>query len=470
MIIALRRVHVALIAIPLFALIAGVLVVRSSRMAEVAVIAPIAAVVLAHFRGRLTWVSVVTALGGSMILGYGFVNIAVTSNPPVPLVDLLLVLSFASLALSGVKWPEPRQPFVLVGVLFGYATLRLFFDEPTWHSAAFRDYTTYVEMSSLFVGYWTLQLVGLRRWIKALTWISGLTVAYGLLTIDGSLFNHVNVTVGLQKRVLLLGHLSGVSSVSAFFFFVLLRRPSFTSAALAAAAIPPLFTLQSRGLYLALPLALVVVVAVRAFQPQRGGMRFAKALAVGAVASALVLAVHPTGRFGGASASLIKDQLLTLVGKNGVGSGSIGTRKHWFTEVNQRVSAHGDAIVYGLGLGPDLANGFTGSRDAPLVRKPHDDYLEMYGRLGLPALMVFVFAIGAALARINAGRRRARDPVARDYLVWSLANSIIYLFIAGTQPLLAYPFGTIPLFGIMGAALAVAAGKGADDAPETAAA
>ena len=37
-----------------------------------------------------------------------------------------------------------------------------------------------------------------------------------------------------------------------------------------------------------------------------------------------------------------------------------------------------------------------------------------------------------------------------------LANSVVYLFISATQPLLAYPYGTIPLFGILGAGLALA--------------
>ena len=109
-----------------------------------------------------------------------------------------------------------------------------------------------------------------------------------------------------------------------------------------------------------------------------------------------------------------------------------------------------------------LTSGFSSYNDPILVRKPHDDYLEIYARLGLPSLLAFLSLLGTALWSIC---RRSRLDVAsreRHFLVWVLANSFIYLFIAGTQPLLAYPFGTIPLFAALGAGLALSGRRSAE--------
>ena len=87
----------------------------------------------------------------------------------------------------------------------------------------------------------------------------------------------------------------------------------------------------------------------------------------------------------------------------------------------------------------------------------------MFARLGLIGLGIFVLLIGAALKALIHGSRRSAAPRERFFQQWVLANSFIYLFIAGTQPLLAYPYGTIPLFGILGAGLA-SLGRASKDA------
>ena len=50
----------------------------------------------------------------------------------------------------------------------------------------------------------------------------------------------------------------------------------------------------------------------------------------------------------------------------------------------------------------------------------------------------------------------ARSDATSDFLWWVVATTIVYAFIAATQPLLAYAYGTIPLFLLLGAALALA--------------
>jgi hypothetical protein len=449
--------HPALGALALFVpvtMLVGLLAVRSPQTAAIAAVAPLLAVIVSRLHGRLSWTALVIALGGSMILGYGFVNVPALTHPPIPLVDVFLCVAFIGWGASARSWPEPRLPFHLAGVLFAWATVRLCIDAPTWGGYAFRDYATYVEFSALFVGYWAIQRVGLERWLKTLSWTFRALVVYGLLTFVPGIFSTFNFTVGLNGPTLLFGSLTGLGSIAAFFFFALCERPTLNTALFAAAALPPLFKLQSRGLYLALILAFVVVGAARFLRPRGSSTRFGAIAGFAVAAAVLVLALHPTGRFGGASVSLITKQMSTLVGGSGPGAGTITTRKEWFTDVSRRVAADPGAVVYGFGLGPDLTNGF--GQEGRLTRKPHDDYLEMYARLGAPSLLLFVLLLGSSLRWVARGRRQASDPKEREFLVWVLANSAIYLLVAATQPLLAYPFGTIPLFAVLGAGLAVA--------------
>ena len=330
--------------------------------------------------------------------------------------------------------------------------MRLAVDVGTWGSYAFRDYTTYVEISALFVGYWLMERVGLDRWIRAISWISVVVVAYGLMKFSTGAFSTFNVVVGIQRPVALLGYVTGVASISAFFFIAMVRPFGSRSLFVAALAVAPLFVLQSRGLYLALPLTALLLALLQARTP--GMRRIAAAAAVAVVVAAVVLAVQPSGRFGSTSPALIRTQLLTLVGGKGVGEGSLNARTEWFSETTNRVTSHPGALVYGLGLGPDLAGGFSAD-SVLLVRKPHDDFLEVFARLGLPGLCAFVLLIGTAMRDVAIGSRRSATVRERIFQQWVLANSVIYLFISATQPLLAYPYGTIPLFGVLGAGLAV---------------
>lgn len=437
------------------ALAFGVVGARSVPLALGCATLFVLALAVPWLRGRATWAAFVVALAGVSVLGYGFANVPVPSVA-IPAVDVLLVATFAGLVVTGVRRPTPRLPFVAASALFCWASVRLVVDVPTWGSFALRDYTTYVELCALFAGYWLMERVGLERWLRALTWIFVVVTAYGLLQFYRPLFVTYNVLVGVQRPVPLLGFASGVASVSAFFYFGLFRPFGRRSLVLAAIAIAPLFLFQSRGLYLALPLAVALLTL------QRGRTsavrRLGAAAAIAAVAAAIVLTVQPAGRFGSTSPALLREQLLTLTGGAGVGDGSLNARTEWFSETLARVDAHPGALVVGLGLGPDLANGFS-ANGAILVRKPHDDFLEAFARLGLIGLSLVVLLLASALTTLIQGGRRLSTERERLFVQWVLANSVIYLFIAGTQPLLAYPYGTIPLFGILGAGLAVCAGR-----------
>lgn len=442
----------------------GAVQARSTTLALVLAATPAAAFVAFRLRGRMTWTAFLVALGGSMVLGYGFVNVRAAPSLPVPLVDVLLVGAFAALVLNGARWPVPRAPFVLAAMLFAWASARLLVDLPTWGTLAFRDYSTYVELSALFVGYWLMVRVGLERWIRAYAWLFVAVVVYGLVLMSGQFFTTVNFTVGVQKSVPLLGYITGVASVSAFFFFALLRPFGRLSPVLAALAIPPVFVFQSRGLYLAFPITIICLALVEAGTRSPRMRRLSAATALAVLAAGILLTIQPTGRFGNTTPSLVREQLSTLIGGGGVGSGSLNARTEWFTETIDQVRSDPGGLAFGLGLGPDLASGFSAD-GVVLVRKPHDDYLEIFARLGVGGIVIYLLLLLAALRPIVAGTRYAVRPGERAFYSWILANTIVYLFISATQPLLAYPFGTLPLFATLGLGLALAGPRAGTGAP-----
>jgi O-antigen ligase len=109
--------------------------------------------------------------------------------------------------------------------------------------------------------------------------------------------------------------------------------------------------------------------------------------------------------------------------------------------------------LVGVGLGPDLIRSVPGTNSQ--LRKPHNDYLEVFARLGVPALIAFVGMLFTATFGVLRAARRARGEAA-GLLWWIFAVVVVFLLIAATQPLLAFPYGTIPLFTLLGAGLALA--------------
>jgi O-antigen ligase len=94
-----------------------------------------------------------------------------------------------------------------------------------------------------------------------------------------------------------------------------------------------------------------------------------------------------------------------------------------------------------------------------MVRKPHDDYLEVFARTGIVGLALFLWILIAALTPVVRRVRRGDGAEAR-FCVWILAASCVYLLIAATQPLLAFPYGTVPLFTLLGMGIAAAERSG----------
>lgn len=414
----------------------------------------------ASWRGsKFWWDLLLAALGGNLILGYGFANLGIPGGFPLPFTDLILVALLVRIGLSnGIGRLKNPAPFVLGAMLLAFATIRLFVDYPLWGTNAFRDYALPLEISFMLVGYWSLREYGLQRWISALNVIFLITGTYMLLYPLRNQIEGISPIVGLQRSVPLFGTYShaGPIAASGFLFAALLLRSNRTRIYLCASFLVVLALYQSRGIYLALPLGCFVVFFVPRAIP-RVRRDLLGAITASILAVALLFTVVPmTGRIGGrVSLHFVTTQLLTLSGQSGPGAGSIETRKQFISDTLARVRETKYGWLWGVGLGPDLTGGFSVENGVD-VRKPHDDYLEMYARLGVIGLSLFVSMLLAALARITAACRVARGSTEGRFLLWILASAVVFLVIAATQPLLAFPYGTVPLFASLGAGLALA--------------
>jgi hypothetical protein len=171
---------------------------------------------------------------------------------------------------------------------------------------------------------------------------------------------------------------------------------------------------------------------------------------------AVMLPVIPTGRVDKISLNTFVEQFSGLDGnQDKAGGEAVSDRIKWQTRTwDEQKKSAGD-MVWGMGLGRDLTAGFNAGGDAN-VRKPHNDYIEIQARYGFIGLALWLAFIGSLLVPVWRGARSAR--VTRDerlFLLWVLATALTALFIAGTQPLLAYPYGTAAIFCTLGMGLAL---------------
>ena len=402
------------------------------------------------------WDLFLVALGGSLVLAYGFANIGLSGSAPVPLADVLLLVLFLWAATTKTfRWPT-TTPFVLGTVFVGIACARLFFDVPVWGKDAFRDFTVAFEVVCLPIGYWALRTYGLERWVNALKWIFTFGLVYFAFEPVADRVAALGPTVGLQRPVPLLGSYAGAETAAAagMFFFAIVRPFGRLSYVLAAGFLAELAVFQLRGLYLAVPAAIVLVfmLAGKGAGRARGGL--AATLATSVIVLALLLPLAPQGRLGPVSPWFTVSQLRTLQGRAGPGSGSYQDRVTWFHGVVREVKSKGlEGWTVGVGLGPDLVGEVQGTASA--LRKPHDDYLEIFARLGLPALIVFAWMLLSSVITVVKAARRSNE-VEAQFLWWIFATCVVYLLIAATQPTFAFVYGTIPVFSLLGAGLALA--------------
>lgn len=386
-------------------------------------------------------------VGASLALGYGFSNVGVRfGSLPIPLAELLL----AVLLLAGFKnWNVIPSTFSLPMYIFMVVIgLRLLIDFPEHKVLAVRDATLAVDVLAVCLGYLAGRRDGPLPWIRIFRVIFGIVLVYGTALQWGAQLASLGPTVGLQQKVSLLGHFTGigVAAGAALVFFAIYSR-GWKRILMIVWCIAVLGIAQFKGAYIAVILGLGVVVVLNRIQRPKIVASTAVALIACVLSLAALIPLGISGRLGPLSSDLYASQVGTLFGQAGVGIRSIEHRADWARATLVLVNESAASMVFGVGLGDDLAFGFGASAEVA-VRKPHNDFLEIYARLGLLGSLVFLWLLCALIVPIV--RRARSSPQLQEFSIWILATTLVYLFIAATQPLLAYPYGAIPLFFLLG--------------------
>ena len=395
-------------------------------------------------------------LAGNMALSYGFANIGFRGLLPVPFSDALLMLLVAWTLVYQKSLRGIGSPAIFMTAIICLACIRLATDFYTYGTPAIRDFTTPLETTFVLVGYWSFREFGLKWALRLWTGVAIAVVFYGLFFPfigDGT-----GPQVGLQQPVYLFAQYVGIGPaiVSAMFLFML-RLKSPWCWLTGAVCLAELAVMQMKGLYLAVPFVVLLLGLaagrIKTHLPQRLGA----ALLFGGILLVVAVPFIPSGRVGKVSLNTFIEQFAGLDGdKNKAGGEAVSDRLEWQTRAWKQQKTHVGDMVWGMGLGRDLAGGFNSGGEAD-VRKPHNDYIEILARYGFIGLGLWLAFIGSLLVPVwRAVKSSLITPDERSFLLWVLATSVTALFIAATQPLLAYPYGTAAIFCTLGMGLALA--------------
>lgn len=443
----------AFVVIAVVALLTGatvaILPVAAVALGGIALIAGVAALNLTATERRLTLI----LFAGAVLLGYGFANLGLSGSLPLPLTEILL----GPLVAIALTRPETRLPLRILVPLFLFVYLvavRLVFDYPVWGIFAIRDTTTAIEAFLIAVGYRAVVRDGVEYWIGRLRWIMGAALIYGIAYPWRTQLAGSSPTVGLQRPTALLDP-RGVkfTVVAACLYFVVFGRGWVRTLAIGL-CIGELAVFQARTLYVLFPVAIILV----GWAMRRVGRvmtYLAPALLIGGLMLAWASTFSIEGRRGPVTTSFIEAHASTLLGDQGPMAGSIQGRKTWFQLTVDDVTRSPGTILVGVGLGPDLTFGMLQGKAGQLVRKPHDDYLEVFAREGIIGLVLFLTIILGCLIP-TARRARSGSGVQERFCAWAFASAVVYLGVAGAQPLLSFPYGSVPTFLILGMGLAAA--------------
>ena len=393
-------------------------------------------------------------IGGVVTLGYGFANLGLRLGPvPLPATEALLI-PLAALALADSR-TRMRSNVVLPLCLFvGLVFIRLVFDYPNYGIYAIRDTTMAIEMFILVIGYRAIMRDGVEPWVRKLRLIFVVSTIIGCLEPWEGTIGKMGPQVGLQRPTPLFDF-KGVkfSVVAGGLLFAVYAWP-WIRPLLVGLVTGLIGIFQARTLYLMFPLS-VLILAWATRRPTRILARYIPAVAVGGMVLAFAAAYSIQGTEGEVSTEFLTQHVATLTGAEGTNAATIDARQEFIGETLSYVAQSPGTVLVGVGLGPDLTFGKWVGDEGQLVRNPHNAYLEVYARTGLLGFCLFAWVLLACLVPIARRARRADGPNA-TFCAWALAACFVYLGVAAAQPILAFPYGAVPLFFFLGMGLAAA--------------
>jgi len=413
-------------------------------------------------------------LTGYVVLNYGFENLSVPVGPLrfIPVGELLMgaALTVAILRFRGPQFRDAlRDPSIIcVLALLALTLIHLALDLPEYGLYALRDGTSSFEALFLLLGIlWAARERNIELLTKWLMFLFIVTMAYSYTFPWREQLQSWSLISGPFHAVSLLGNYQelAVYLVSGGLFCIWVaptasKWPRWLLGMLAIAQLAGLGILQSRTMYVGIALILMLLFFLR---ETKRASQFLSILASGLGALVLTIVLLTAvgwkvrGRLGPVDLSSLRNEVRSIW-PSSVESHDLGheaDRRAWYGEVWNKLRSSPSHLLLGVGYGQPLID-FLSETGQP-IRQPHNSSLNVFGRLGLLGLSIWLLFVSGVLKRLWNGVREARKrgAVSCPLRLWLLAFSVLGLLDSMVQPYFEFSHSAVPFYFLVGVALGI---------------
>jgi O-antigen ligase len=422
-----------------------------------------------------TWQTItLITLTGYVVLNYGFENLSVPVGPLrfLPVGELLMctALVIAVLRHHGSAFRDAlRDPSIIcVLALLALTLIHLVLDLPENGLYALRDSTFSFEALFLLLGIlWASRERNIELLTKWLMFLFIVTMAYSYSFPWAERLQDWSRISGPFHAVSLLGNYQdlAVYLVSGALFCIWVvptvrKWPRWLLALLAIAQLAGLAILQSRTMYVGIALVLTLLFFLR---ETKRASQFLLVLASGLGALALTILLLSAvdwkvqGRLGPVNVSSLSNEVRSIWPSSAQSRelGHEADRRAWYGEVWNKLRLSPSHLLLGVGYGQPLID-FMSETGQP-IRQPHNSTMNVFGRLGLLGLSIWLLFISGVLKRLWNGVREARKrgSVSCPLRLWLLVFSVLGLLDSMVQPYFEFSHSAVPFYFLMGVALGI---------------
>jgi O-antigen ligase len=433
------------------------------------------AMMLARARrlGIETWQLITLfCLTGYVVLNYGFENLNIPFGPLrfLPIGELFMGLALA-LAIRRHQGPVFRRALhdpaiVCILALLLLTLCHLAVNIPDHGLYALRDSTVSFEALFLLLGLlWANQ----ERNIKLLTkWMMLLFTATALYSFTfpwAQQLQSWSLISGPFHAVPLLGNYQDVAvyllSGALFCIWVapsVSNWPRWVLGMLAIAQLAGLALVQSRTMYVGIVLILLLLAFLR---ETRRMSQFVSTLARGLAALVLLIVLLSAigwkvqGRLGPMDLAGLTTEFESIwpSSEESQALGHESDRRAWYGETWDKLQTSPSNLLLGVGFGLPLID-FMSETGQP-IRQPHNSSLNVFGRLGLVGLSIWLLFLWIVMKRLWSAARQPRwTGVASSPLsLWLLTFSVLGLLDSMVQPYFEFSHSAVPFFFLLGVGL-----------------
>ena len=386
-------------------------------------------------------------LWGLILFSHGFINVPM----PFTSIPFVEVLAFYIIVRLFPKWRHfltisvLKRAFWLLIAVDVVVFARLVFDLPHYGLLALRDSTFAFELWFLFPAVAIGYKLGIENLRKKLRYLFAGIIIYLLSFPFREVIYKFSPVVGIRAPLPLFQYQGGYIVASGLFYFVFIERNPVIAIVMTVLTLLDILIIQSRGVYLAVLFSSVLILVLYGktlFTRLRRLVFLVPVVLFALVVSYPFLSSLP-GRLTQVSFETLINQLGTLIGREGPGSGSLYHRLFVWHQILMDSLSTPARVLFGSGLGPDLFGGFTTERGI-IVRKPHNDFLEVFARLGAVGFVSWVlFILNLVVCSINLSRTKI------EY-AWILALQVVVLITSLSQPAMSFAYVTMVWTGLTG--------------------